>query len=1305
VGGTASTTTGADATGNWTIIESVILSEGVNQIVVVDPGPPVSSVSAGTVTLDTIAPSVTGITVEPTPATAGVVRVSIGFSEKMNSSTNPIITVTTNNGEQVYTVTANPSWTAPEYKEFVASFTLPVDAANGPASVGISGARDDIGNVMPPNPSIGSFTIDTNSMGGKPRLVRPNPERTIDTIRYLSTLTPQFEWTGVSGATKYVVHVVEAVGNAPYPDVDSDQWDGQFPNNGWTYEATSPWTISRPLTNGGTYLWGVVAYDNGNNVMTSETSGRFGIRTDSIRLAAPANNGYTNSMTPEFSWLPGISPAWTYDLQVSTSPTFSPLHPRSQIGLAGSSMTIEASTDEPARYLTEEGVFYWRIRARDEYGNVNSDSETRRLNIDFTPPQPPEQVSPANEAVLSKTASQDIEFKWTQVTDADRYILQIKMDSSDFTTGSILSWEVSRGNSFTSAAHTVSTLNRDGTYFWRVLSVDKAGNRSDRLKTDGSPYFPSIPSRQFLVDSEPPNGDLITLVSPINDAYVNKTMPKFDWTYGGVATDVQSYELWVSTRKQFTPEAGHPVSEALWTWEVKNTTTTVAYTIDKPLTGEGQFYWKVRVRDKAGNLSNFSYYETFIKDTLPPTKPSISEPASGTVVNSKSITVKVRLSGALTGSSSSLPERQLVKIYSVHGRADAGENYERNNFVLIGQKQGNFGEQEVSVTVNVDSFNGGDADGPIKISATATDEAGNESLHASAVSLVIDLKAPQIKQLILTSDHPGNSSSVDPDYSGRIICSIEFTEPMDKTKNPLVQLQSETGKFLPDAEPLAAPNSSWSEDGTVYTCTFKVPLGTGYNGLATVYIRGDLVDLAGRTISPNPAIYQKYFRIDTAPKLKLKIFYNPTDERDLIISVESSEILAAIPRLEVDTGTATVKPLVSEVINDLYVAKYSITGKEAGEIDVTAYGTDLSGNVGKGVLTFVIENLFTECYKRVASADGQLTIDITPDAVDRDMRIMVLPSEDLSIEQGLSKSASGNEMQGLAKIAALSSESFRAPAGQGLTRVSRVYDIGPANLKLAAQCPVRLEVDPELAADLDSSKIGVYRYQSGRWVFLGRDRSGNTVSTLTNGGGRIALFHDGSAPAVNPVYPSEGQEVDNSRPRMVMEIMDLGSGLNSESVDMRIDGLKVRAIWDDTISSMVFVPERPLSPGDHVLEISASDNVANSSAKVVVAFAAPAPFGIDSAYCWPNPATGGSVNIDFSLSQAAAMAEIRIFDRSGDIVRTYDGLAGFKGANRQSWDLLNEDGEEVSNGVYYARVRATDSTGTVERFVKIAVLR
>ncbi len=80
---------------------------------------------------------------------------------------------------------------------------------------------------------------------------------------------------------------------------------------------------------------------------------------------------------------------------------------------------------------------------------------------------------------------------------------------------------------------------------------------------------------------------------------------------------------------------------------------------------------------------------------------------------------------------------------------------------------------------------------------------------------------------------------------------------------------------------------------------------------------------------------------------------------------------------------------------------------------------------------------------------------------------------------------------------------------------------------------------------------------------------------------------------------------------------------------------------------------------------------------------------MDGAY-FSADTTGGSFN--YTLSDVASSATIKIYDASGTLVRTSTG-SGTLGKHTVAWDGKDDDGNQLAAGVYGVSVTATNSTG------------
>jgi hypothetical protein len=148
--------------------------------------------------------------------------------------------------------------------------------------------------------------------------------------------------------------------------------------------------------------------------------------------------------------------------------------------------------------------------------------------------------------------------------------------------------------------------------------------------------------------------------------------------------------------------------------------------------------------------------------------------------------------------------------------------------------------------------------------------------------------------------------------------------------------------------------------------------------------------------------------------------------------------------------------------------------------------------------------------------------------------------------------------------------------------------------------------------------------------------------------------------------------------------------------------------WSDTLEwggsvSALIRPE--MEPGEHHLVIYSTDNVGNASTHSVD-FTTRGDFGIEWALNYPNPFSK-TTTISYVLTGATDdYVEIKIFTVSGRLIRTIrDTIRETANYRSQVWDGRDESGDEVANGVYFARIKATREQQTVEKTVKLAKVR
>jgi hypothetical protein len=148
--------------------------------------------------------------------------------------------------------------------------------------------------------------------------------------------------------------------------------------------------------------------------------------------------------------------------------------------------------------------------------------------------------------------------------------------------------------------------------------------------------------------------------------------------------------------------------------------------------------------------------------------------------------------------------------------------------------------------------------------------------------------------------------------------------------------------------------------------------------------------------------------------------------------------------------------------------------------------------------------------------------------------------------------------------------------------------------------------------------------------------------------------------------------------------------------------------WNDTVftsSSMTAMFEPDLEPGPHSLTVLASDDHGNTS-EYTANFEVRGNFGFEWAINYPNP-FAQNTTISYVLTGATDdFTQIKIYTVSGRLIRTLrDNERTTANYRTQQWDGRDDKGEEVANGVYFAKIIAKQADETIEEVVKLAKVR
>jgi len=330
----------------------------------------------------------------------------------------------------------------------------------------------------------------------------------------------------------------------------------------------------------GTYYWHVKARDAAGNWSDFSPARSVNI-IDPLPatpvLSLPATNSYTNNVTPNVVWNTAAY-AVEYQVQVSKTSTFASLV-YDQSGIVDTNTDVATSGD---------GTHYWRVRAINSSGETGSWSAVRTFILDTISPAIPGMLVPANNSVIS-TPLPILTAK--SVTGARYYNFQVS-DVNDFSSTRI---DVSPTTPYYQV--TRANILDFKVLYWRVRSIDVAGNQSDW--SEGYSFTATIQK------------------TPLSESFTTNTRPSFTWTAYPGAT---GHHLYVET------DGSTPV------WDVPLGSTVVSYTPTAvQALAVGRYRWFIEVSTNADlKVTPFLY---FTVSTMPPAAPVLLTPAPGLLTN------------------------------------------------------------------------------------------------------------------------------------------------------------------------------------------------------------------------------------------------------------------------------------------------------------------------------------------------------------------------------------------------------------------------------------------------------------------------------------------------------------------------------------------------------------------------------------------------------------------------------------------------------------------------------------------------
>ncbi len=287
-----------------------------------------------------------------------------------------------------------------------------------------------------------------------------------------------------------------------------------------------------------------------------------------VSLISPPNNENDSLLSKLFWWDP-ITGATKYQLQI-VSPSFDSIVTL----VLDSTMTVQKFSK-----TLSPGTYQWRVRG--ENGSTKTDWTTYRLVVKNTSSltgQTITSMSPANPSATNKTT---LSFSWDAMSKATSYLFKIR-DSLDN------SYPVNQ--SITTNVYNTTTTLSEGTYYWSVQALN-------------SNSASAAAENKIIIDRTAPNTPSLT--SPLTVSDIIKTSQQtFVWSNGSNTGTAISDSFFIAIDSIFKVSP------------LRIVTTKTSYTLStSELSGltAGKFYWKVRSKDAAGNVSGYSAVKSFTK--------------------------------------------------------------------------------------------------------------------------------------------------------------------------------------------------------------------------------------------------------------------------------------------------------------------------------------------------------------------------------------------------------------------------------------------------------------------------------------------------------------------------------------------------------------------------------------------------------------------------------------------------------------------------------------------------------------------
>lgn len=592
--------------------------------------------------------------------------------------------------------------------------------------------------------------------------------------------------------------------------------------------------------------------------------------------------------------------------------------------------------------------------------------------------------------------------------------------------------------------------------------------------------------------------------------------------------------------------------------------------------------------------------------------------------------------------------------------------------------------------------------------SVASGSAGVRSLYGSSLTGTGN-------QITLTADGKGPLIATH-NFSG-ITSQKEFNIVFDEACNSSTAGNT-AAYLLTNADGVGISISQATLQADQKTVKLVTDIALTENQTYTVIPTG-VTDLFGNLSPATP--YEFQGRDLTPPAISVSAFSNPANENDIIVLATSNEKLVTAPTLYVKHGSASTVTTIMQARsgNMVFMSGVSLNSANGSTGKLIVRGEDLSGNQGSGEGTFTIAYVSMNVKASILSADSIAQLDFHESSLKADAVVKILQHNLEHVETAngqlmASMQQEYRQVRGL-RYSQVSGSELQNSAE--LVPETDAYEISIASDKI----DLGFSFSIKAPAATDTTGLGLFNQNGNAWKFVTADLNadGAFAARMTSAQ-MLAVMRDTVAPAISLDTGSAADEpFKTARPEFTGRIAEAGSGLAADKVSASIDGGLAQPVIVDSQGRFVFKPLAELTSGNHDLIIRASDRTGNNAQSAAIRFQIKLPLQITQIMQYPNPASRrGYIRISANSGDLNDdLVTIRIYDTAGHKVASLGNVRAVKenygtGSSRYLydvlWDLRNEDGKQVANGVYLAKVEVRDPLNPavkVKKTCKLAVLR